>query len=255
MKIYTKLFLVFLIILCLFKTQPLFSIANPAGPSGSRWGSIRGDINDQNDLKTTLNAKLSGVPDACASLWNGKTTIADACQTLWNSKTAIADACQILWNNKISGVPDACASLWNGKTTIADACQTLWNGKKDVNLYDGDEHLLATVYDVNMTAGAAATTLYTAPGDANFIPTRVLIYNVNNSLAGGSSYTFTGLPAGQNLISMTTPYTLYRILTLLPGGSMVTTVVAAGNPFTITITTGSTATALATIKVYGVLIR
>ena len=49
--------------------ESLFGAANPAGPAGTaRWGSISGDINDQNDLMTKLDVKQVDIPvtDNCS---------------------------------------------------------------------------------------------------------------------------------------------------------------------------------------------
>jgi len=110
---------------------------------------------------------------------------------------------------------------------------------------------LATVSGVNMQT-AGSTTLYTVPAGRTFIPVMVVIRNTSASLAGGTSYSFTNFRSGVDLSGMTTPSTSYRAILATDNTSF--TVCAAGTAFQITVTTGSTAAATATIDVWGYLV-
>lgn len=110
---------------------------------------------------------------------------------------------------------------------------------------------LATVTGVDMQT-AASTTLFTVPAGKTFIPVMVVIRNPSATLAGGTSYGFTGWRAAIDLSSMTTATTDFMVIR----GADVTkyTYVAAGANFQITVTTGSTGAATATIDVFGYLV-
>src|SRR5215204_2805949 len=61
---------------------------------------------------------------------------------------------------------------------------------------------LATVTTVDMKT-AGSTTLYTVPAGKTFYPHRVVIRNNSASLAGGTSYSFTGWRQTVSLAGMT----------------------------------------------------
>jgi hypothetical protein len=109
---------------------------------------------------------------------------------------------------------------------------------------------LATVTGVDMKT-AASTTLYTVPAGKTFYPTSVVVRNPSATLAGGTSYGFTGWRAGVDLSSMTTAVTDFMKI----NGADVTkyTCQVAGANFQITVTTGSTGAATATVDVFGFL--
>jgi hypothetical protein len=109
---------------------------------------------------------------------------------------------------------------------------------------------VATVAGVDMKT-AASTTLYTVPSGKTFIPTHVCIRNTSASLAGGTSYSFTGWRQTVDLSSMTTLATDYIKLDC---NNTKYTVAAAGSNFQITVTTGSTAACTATLDVFGYLV-
>jgi ethanolamine utilization microcompartment shell protein EutL len=106
---------------------------------------------------------------------------------------------------------------------------------------------LATVSGVDMKT-AAATTLYTVPVGKTFYPTQVIIRETSASLAGGTSYSFTGWRQAVDLSSMTTLATDYICLDC--NNAKYTDNATATN-FQITVTTGSTAACTATIDVFG----
>ena len=111
----------------------------------------------------------------------------------------------------------------------------------------GGEICLAYAKDVNMTAGAAATTLFTSAADVNVIITRVVVSAPTASLADGTDYDFTNWE-DFDLSSMTTANTDYMILT----STTKYTLLPPSTAFTITPSTGSTATAFAKVSVYGI---
>lgn len=109
---------------------------------------------------------------------------------------------------------------------------------------------LTTVAGVDMKT-AGATTLYTVPAGFTFYPVKVVVRNNSASLAGGTSYSFTGWRQGVDLSGMTVT-TGYRVLQSTDNTTY--TPVAAGSPFQITVTTGATAAGTATIDVFGYLV-
>ena len=109
---------------------------------------------------------------------------------------------------------------------------------------------LATVSAVDMKT-AAATTLYTVPPGKTFHISRVVIRNNSASLAGGTSYSFTGWRSGVDLSGMTVTT---GARTLLQLDNTTYTPVAAVTAFQITVTTGSTLACTATIEVWGYLV-
>jgi len=108
---------------------------------------------------------------------------------------------------------------------------------------------LATVAGVDMKT-AAATTLYSIPAGKTFYPVLVIIRETSASLAGGTSYSFTGWKQTVDLSSMTTLGTDYIVLN---GDNTKYTDGAASSNFQITVTTGSTAACTATVDVFGFL--
>lgn len=109
---------------------------------------------------------------------------------------------------------------------------------------------LATLAGVDMKT-VASTTIYTVPTGKTLIVDSVVVSNPSASLAGGTSYSFTNFRQTVDLSSMTTATTDYMVIR----GSDVTkyTTIAAAANFQITVTTGSTGAATATIDLFGYL--
>jgi hypothetical protein len=124
------------------------------------------------------------------------------------------------------------------------------NGAITVLPANGEQRVVR-VLDVNMKAGAAATTLYTVPTNRDFWPTKVIIRNPSASLAGGVDYDFTNWRQTVDLSSMTTAG--LDCMTINPVDVTKYQKLVAGQAFQITPSTGSTATATCTIDVYGYL--
>ena len=97
---------------------------------------------------------------------------------------------------------------------------------------------------------AASTTLYTVPIGKTFYPIFVVIREASASLAGGTSYSFTGWRQTVDLSSMTA---LGSDFIALDGNNVKYTDNVAATNFQITVTTGSTAACTATIDVFGYL--
>jgi len=95
---------------------------------------------------------------------------------------------------------------------------------------------------------AAATTLFTVPAGKTFYVDTIVIRNNTASLAGGTSYAFTGWRSGIDLSGMTVT-TGYRKLFTTDNTTYTPT--ASGVAFQITVTTGSTLACTATIEVFG----
>ena len=108
---------------------------------------------------------------------------------------------------------------------------------------------VSTTASIDMKT-AAATTLYTVPIGKTFYPVAVVIRETSASLAGGTSYSFTGWRQAVDLSSMTTLGTDYIVLN---NNNTKYTDTAAAAAFQITVTTGSTAACTATIDVFGFL--
>jgi hypothetical protein len=106
---------------------------------------------------------------------------------------------------------------------------------------------LATVTGQDMKT-AAATTLYTGPAGKTTYISHVVIRNPSASMAGGTSYSFTGWRQTVDLSSLTTPSTDYIKLDC---NNTKYTALAAAAAFQITVTTGTTAACTATIDVFG----
>lgn len=110
---------------------------------------------------------------------------------------------------------------------------------------------VASVASVDMKT-AASTTLYTVPLGKLFIPFLVIVRNASGSLVGGTSYDFTNWRATVDLSSLTTVTLGY--IAVLAGDSYSYAILEAGDDFQITVNTGSTDPATATIDVFGYLI-
>ena len=108
--------------------------------------------------------------------------------------------------------------------------------------------LLATTASVDMQT-VAATTLYTIPAGKVVRISHVVIRNPSASLAGGTDYDFTDWRQAVDLSSLTTPDTDYIVL---DGNNAKYTELPAGTAFQITVNTGATAAATATVDVFGV---
>ena len=98
---------------------------------------------------------------------------------------------------------------------------------------------------------AASTALYTVPAGKTFYISRVTIRNNTASLAGGTSYGFTGWRSGIDLSGMTTT-TGFRELIMVDNTTY--TPIAAGGVFYFIVTTGATAAGTASIDVFGYLV-
>lgn len=115
------------------------------------------------------------------------------------------------------------------------------------NLEDNAIGLLGSVtFDAKT---AAATTILTVPGNKTARITHVVVRNPTASLAGGTSYTVTGFaPAAFSLATLTST-TGYVVVT--PTALALQAPTAGGTDITITVTTGATLAANATIDVFG----
>ena len=109
---------------------------------------------------------------------------------------------------------------------------------------------LGTVSGVDMKT-AASTTLYTVPTAKVAHITHVVIRNPSASLAGGSDYDFTQWKQTVSLVSLTTANTDYIVL---DGNNTKYQELATAAAFQITVNTGSTLAATATIDVFGFLV-
>lgn len=117
--------------------------------------------------------------------------------------------------------------------------------------------LLGSVSGVDMKT-VAATTVFTVPPGKVARIAYVIIRDPSATLAGGTSYTFgTGFRnnAGVDLSSLTTANTDYIVLQNATnvGNDQKCTEIAAGTNFQITVGTGSTGAATATVDVFGYL--
>ena len=117
------------------------------------------------------------------------------------------------------------------------------------NLNENAITRLSTTAGVDMKT-AASTTLYTCPTGKTAYITHVIVRETSASLAGGTSYSFTGWRQTVDLSSMTTLATDYMVL---DSNNTKYTDLAAGTAFQITVTTGSTAACTATVDVFGML--
>ena len=109
--------------------------------------------------------------------------------------------------------------------------------------------LLESTSGVDMKT-VASTTLFTVPvGKVGYI-TQVVVRDPSASLAGGTDYDFTQWRQTVDLSSMTTANTDYFVL---DGNNVKYQELAASTAFQITVNTGSTAAATATIDVFGYL--
>jgi len=111
--------------------------------------------------------------------------------------------------------------------------------------------MINTTLLVNMQAGAAATALYTVPTGKVLRITGLMIRDVTASLAGGTSYSVTNWRLTFSLTGLTTANTGYYLVF----GADLTLYVenAAASVIYLTVTTGSTLAATATIDLFGIL--
>lgn len=96
---------------------------------------------------------------------------------------------------------------------------------------------------------AATTTIYTTPSGVVTRIAFVVVRDPTASLAGGTSYTITGLRAAFSLAGVTTANTGYAAVRAADLVEQVE--VAASTVVQLTVTTGSTAAANATLDVFG----
>lgn len=109
--------------------------------------------------------------------------------------------------------------------------------------------LLESTSGVDMKT-AASTTLFTVPPGKTAYITHVVVREPSASLAGGTDYDFTNWKQTVDLSSLTTANTDYIVL---DGNNVKYTDLSAGTDFQITVNTGSTLNATATIDVFGYL--
>jgi hypothetical protein len=109
-------------------------------------------------------------------------------------------------------------------------------------------HLLSVTAAVDLHT-AASTPLYVVPRGMKLLIDAVVVRDPSASLAGGTSYAVTNFRSGVNLSSMITADTDYMIIR----GADVTKYAAAteGTEIQITVTTGSTGEATATVELWG----
>jgi hypothetical protein len=162
---------------------------------------------------------------------------------------------------------DPCYNAWvaippNVSTFVDDAnyLQPYSTSLKDSNLV----MLVSSTPNVPLssTQNGNSFTLYTVPSDSNFYPVYVVVRDANNSLAGGSSYSFPvggGLNWRSNvsLAGLTIPGDGLVVVGGWTGVSGIGVYSSSCKPsasFQITVNTGCTASgATATIDVYGLL--
>lgn len=108
--------------------------------------------------------------------------------------------------------------------------------------------LLGSSSGVNMQTGAAVT-IYTTPVGKTTRISHAVIRDYTASLAGGTSYTITGLRAAFSLVNGTTANTGY--MTVRCADLAESTEIAAATVVQFTPTTGSTAACTATIDIFG----
>ena len=108
--------------------------------------------------------------------------------------------------------------------------------------------LSSTVCDMKT---AASTALFTVPIGKVLRVCHVVVRDPTASLAGGTSYTVTGFIGVFSLATLTTASTGFHVLT--PTNTTLLIEQAANTSITLTVTTGSTAVANATIDLFGYL--
>lgn len=96
---------------------------------------------------------------------------------------------------------------------------------------------------------AASTTIYTTPAGKVTRVAYVVVRDPTASLAGGTSYTITGLRAAFSLAGVTTASTGFCVVRAADLTEQIE--VAASTAIQLTVTTGSTAAANATLDVFG----
>jgi hypothetical protein len=101
---------------------------------------------------------------------------------------------------------------------------------------------------INMQS-AATTTIYTTPVGKVTRISHAVVRDPSASLAGGTSYTITGLRAAFSLATLTTANTGFIVVRAADLTEQLR--VAAATAVQLTVTTGSTAAASATIDVFG----
>jgi hypothetical protein len=97
---------------------------------------------------------------------------------------------------------------------------------------------------------SASTILYTVPAGKTLYITNVVIKDPSLSLVGGTDYSFTNWLQNVDLSSLTTPNTDYIVLN---NNNIKYTNLSEGISFQIEVNTGSSASATATIDVFGYL--
>ena len=107
--------------------------------------------------------------------------------------------------------------------------------------------LLGSLSGVDMQA-AASTTIFTTPVGKVTRITHVVVRDPSATLTGGTSFSFTNFRQAVDLSSLTTAGTDYIVL---DGNNVKYTELAAATAFQITVTTGATGAATATIDVFG----
>lgn len=96
---------------------------------------------------------------------------------------------------------------------------------------------------------AASPTIFTTPAGKVCRITHVVVRDATASLAGGTSYTITNFRAAFSLATLVTANTGYLVVQATDLTQF--TEIAGGTAVTLTVTTGSTLAANATIDVFG----
>lgn len=118
-------------------------------------------------------------------------------------------------------------------------------------LSDSAETLLGSASGIDMKT-AASTTIYTTPIGKVTRITKVIVRDPSATLAGGTSYAVTGFLSGFSLATLVTANTGFVVVS--NGAATAPTEcaeVAAGTAVQLTVTTGSTGAATATVDVFG----
>jgi hypothetical protein len=116
------------------------------------------------------------------------------------------------------------------------------------SLKDKSDALLGSLSAVDMKT-AATTTLFTTPVGKVTRITHVVIRDASASLAGGTSYSFTSWVQTVSLANLITANTGFLVIAAVSGTQY--TELAASTAFQLTVTTGSTLAATASIDVFG----
>ena len=112
--------------------------------------------------------------------------------------------------------------------------------------------LLGSFTVVSLQAASGVETLFTVPVGKVARVTTVVIRDISATLAGGTSFAFTGFVSGVNLSAITAATTT-KYAIIAPAFAAECTELASSAAFQITKTTGSTGAATAVFDVFGYL--